>query len=83
MTRLRVNARADRCTPRPCTVLIDRAANLIGVRPLRRRRVYWLPLATVADMIVARVIRAELLLTTAADARARKADRRSTRKAHR
>lgn len=42
------------------TVTIDCAAGLIAVRPLRRRRCYELPLHAVAEMIVVRVVRAEL-----------------------
>lgn len=44
--------------PQEGTVVID--AGLFGVRPLRRRRVYELPLSTVAEIVVARVIRAEV-----------------------
>lgn len=42
------------------TVTIDRHAGLFEVRPLRRRKSYTLPLSTVADMVVARIIRAEV-----------------------
>jgi hypothetical protein len=42
------------------TVTIDRAAGLFEVRPCRRRRVYALPLATVADMVVRDIIKAEV-----------------------
>lgn len=41
------------------TVTIDRRAGLFAVRPRCRRRVYELPLSTVADMVVSRIIRAE------------------------
>lgn len=44
----------------PGTVTIDRSAGLFTVRPLRRRKVYELPLSEVADMVVARIIRAEV-----------------------
>ncbi len=40
-------------------VTIDRTAGLIGVRPLRRRRTYTLPLIDVARSIVGTVCRAE------------------------
>lgn len=48
------------------TVTIHRGVGLFTVRPLRRRRTYELPLADVADMVVARVIRAEVLERKAA-----------------
>jgi hypothetical protein len=57
----RVVARMDSPVPRPGTVTIDRNAGLFTVRPLRRRRTFELPLSTVADMVVARIIRAEVL----------------------
>lgn len=41
------------------TVTIDRASGIISVRPLRRHRVYELPLSDVAQMICQRVILAE------------------------
>jgi hypothetical protein len=46
--------------PQVGTVTIDRAAGLFSVRPLRRRRVYTLPLSTVAEMVVRGIIRAEV-----------------------
>ena len=42
------------------TVTIDRLTNLIAVRPLHRRRTYELPLAAIAQMIVYKVVVAEL-----------------------
>lgn len=42
------------------TVTVDRRAGLFEVRPLRRRRTYALPLSTVADMVVGRIVRAEV-----------------------
>jgi hypothetical protein len=64
----RVVARMDSPVPRPGTVTIHRRidaygrpANLFEVRPYRRRRTFELPLSTVADMVVARIIRAEVL----------------------
>ena len=56
----RVIARLDGPTATVGTVTIDRARGLFTVRPLRRRRTYELRLADVADMVVARVIRAEI-----------------------
>lgn len=41
------------------TVEIDRASDLITVRPLRRRKTYTLPLASVAEMVIWRFARAE------------------------
>jgi hypothetical protein len=38
------------------TVEIDRARGLFSVRPLRSRRVYTLPLSTVAEIVCHRVI---------------------------
>lgn len=42
------------------TVTIDRGAGLFSVRPLRRRREYTLPLATVAEIVLFRIVRAEV-----------------------
>lgn len=42
------------------TVTIDRATNVFTVRPARRRRTFVLPLATVASIVVAKSIKAEL-----------------------
>jgi len=41
------------------TVLIDRGAGVVGVREFGRRRIDWLPLATVAEMVAWRCARAE------------------------
>lgn len=41
------------------TVTIDRGTGLFEVRPLRRRRVYVLPLATVATIVVQKILRQE------------------------
>lgn len=56
----RVLGRLDRARPQEGTVTITRDSGLIAVRPLRRRREYVLPLSAVAEMIVARVIKAEV-----------------------
>lgn len=61
--------------PQIATVTIDRAANLFTVRPLRRRRVYTLPLADVASMVVRGLIRAEVLERARAKKEARRARR--------
>jgi hypothetical protein len=42
------------------TVEVDRDAATFGVRPLRRHRVYVLPLAVVATMVCQAIVRAEL-----------------------
>lgn len=74
-------------TDGPChtsaTVTIDRASELISVRPRKRRRTYTLPLSAVAEMIVYRVIRAEVLIARKEKAAAHKADRGSRRGAAR
>lgn len=56
-----VVARLDRPFESKGTVTIDRRSGLFTVRPQRRRRTYELTLADVASMVVARVIRAEVL----------------------
>lgn len=59
-SHFRVVARLDEAWPQDGTVTVDRHTGLFTVRPKRRRRVYELPLSYVADMVVARVIRAEV-----------------------
>jgi hypothetical protein len=56
------------------TVTIDRGAGLFSVRPLRRHREYVLPLSTVADLVVQKIVAAE-----AREKRALKAARRKSR----
>jgi hypothetical protein len=53
------------------TVTIDRLRQLFCVRPLRRRRFYELPLDVVADLVVHKVVLAELA--------ARRAEKRARR----
>jgi hypothetical protein len=60
LVRLRVVGRLDTARAQDGTVTITRDSGLIAVRPLRRRREYVLPLATVAEIICARVIKAEI-----------------------
>lgn len=55
------------------TVIVDRDAGLISVRVLKKKRVYTLPLASVASMICGVIIRAELREKKAAKKAARKA----------
>lgn len=62
--------------PQVATVTIDRRANLFHVRPLRRRRVYTLPLADVASLVVRGLIRAEVLERARAKRDARRGRRR-------
>lgn len=56
------------------TVTIDRMRQLFCVRPLRRRRVYELPLSVVADLVVHKVVIAELAIKRA-EKRARRGRR--------
>jgi hypothetical protein len=58
---------------RQATIIVDRAAHLFTVRPYRRRQVFTLPLATVAEIVVWRVVRAGL-------AQERRAKTRRTRR---
>jgi hypothetical protein len=57
------------------TVIIDRGAGLFSVRPLRRHRTYTLPLSTVADMVVQKIVAAEVREKRALKAARRKARR--------
>jgi hypothetical protein len=42
------------------TVIIERASGIMYVRPYRKRRIYAMPLAMVADMVCRRIIMNEL-----------------------
>ncbi|MFZ5469459.1 MAG: hypothetical protein ACOZIN_08485 [Myxococcota bacterium] len=53
------------------TVIVNRASGIITVRPLRRRKVYELPLAFVAELVMWRILKAE-----AAEKRARRKAKR-------
>lgn len=57
--------------PGPVTVTIVRGAKLFRVRPYRRRKTWELPLAKVVEMVVDRLIRAELTEKRKARAAAR------------
>ena len=59
--RCRIVAKTDMGKPTPCTITIDRGGEhaIFSVRPLRRRRAYSLPLATVAEMVTWRVLQGE------------------------
>lgn len=73
VARFRVSGRLDMAARLGYgTVEIDRNAGLFSVRPLRRRRIYTLPLGTVADMVCRSIIQAE----AAEKRRTRKASRR-------
>lgn len=56
----RVVGRLDTVRLQEGTVTVNRASGLIAVRPLRRRREFVLPLSAVAEMVVAKVIKAEV-----------------------
>ncbi len=60
MIRFPVVAVLDESRAQSGTVEIDRTAGLFSVRPKRRRRTYTLPLATVASIVVARIVKAEI-----------------------
>lgn len=59
--------------PIVATVTVDRARQLVMVRPLRRRRTYDLPLGVLAEFVYQSVIKAE----RAEKVKARKARRKS------
>jgi hypothetical protein len=60
VARFRVCGRLDMASRASFgTVTIDRGADLFSVRPLRRRRVYTLPLSTVAELVCRTIIAAE------------------------
>ena len=59
--RFRVLAQIERGGRRPATITIDRRSGLLSVRPLRSRREYVLPLSTVAEIVAAKVLKAELV----------------------
>ena len=74
-SRFRVVARLDGARATVGTVTIWRDADMLAVRPLRRRRTYALPLSVVAQMVVERVVRAEI-----AERRRERAARRKARR---
>lgn len=77
LARFRVVAYLDRASrPTVGTVTIDRASGIFTVRPLRRRRVYELPLAAVAELVTRYIIRAELAERTAVKRATRRLRRR-------
>ena len=73
IARFRVVGRLDMASrPTNGTVTIDRGANLFSVRPLRRRRIYTLPLDVVAGMVVRSLILTEVREKRAAKKKARR-----------
>lgn len=74
VSRFRVHGRFDGALS--ATVEIDRGASLISVRPRHRHRTFELPLAAVAEMVIWRVVAAELREKKKAKA-AKRAARRS------
>ncbi len=58
------------------TLTLDRAAGVLTVRPTRRRRTFSLPLSTVAEWVMWRVIKAEVFKAKMEKAKTRKARRR-------
>ncbi len=57
---IRIVGRLDKSHLQEGTVTIDRSLSLFSVRPLRRRKVYTLPLSVVADIVVSRMVKAEV-----------------------
>jgi hypothetical protein len=66
--RFKVYGRMDGATQ--ATVEIDRGADTITVRPYRRRKEYTLPLSTVAEMVIWRIVQGEVAAKRAAKRRA-------------
>lgn len=61
LAKFKVSGRLDGAGGvRQGTVIIDRAAGLLHVRPLRRRRMYTMPLSMVADMVCQRILMNEV-----------------------
>lgn len=61
IARFRTAGRFDMASAlQQATVEVDRDVGLVRVRPLRRRRVYVMPLSAVAEWIVRRTIAAEV-----------------------
>lgn len=58
MVRLKIDGRLD--GRHGGTMTVDRERGLVAVRPHGRRREYRLPLAFVAEMVIAKVVKQEL-----------------------
>jgi len=62
VARFRIIGRLDSAgSPQVGTVVINRQTGLFTVRPLRRKRVYEMPLAIVAEVVCKKIIIAELI----------------------
>jgi len=60
LARFRVTALMEFASQlQTATVTVDRASGVVSVRPLRRRRLYTLPLSVIASWLVRSTIRAE------------------------
>jgi hypothetical protein len=58
--KFRIFGRLEKSTPSYGTVTIDRETGVFSVRPARRQKVYMLPLAVVAEIVVTKAIKAEV-----------------------
>lgn len=58
--RFHITGKLDRSVTQSGVVTINRETGLFSVRPSRRRRLYEAPLSAVAEMVVARIIKAEV-----------------------
>lgn len=73
VARFKVFGRLDRASgATSATVEIDRATNIVTVRPFRRRKTYQMTLGELADWICAQNIRAEIREKRAARAARKK-----------
>jgi hypothetical protein len=54
------------------TIEIDRGAGTVTVRPTRQRTTYTLPLATVAELVLWRALKADVAVPTAVSPRRRR-----------
>jgi hypothetical protein len=79
VARLKVVAQLDRGAPTRGVLELDRRSKTVRVRPLGSRKVYELPAATVASIIVAKVIKADLADAGGKPKRARRLPRRGLR----
>lgn len=71
-SKFKIVGRLDECRPQSGTVTVDRDTGLFSVRPARRHRVYTLPLSTVAEIVVSKIIKAEIAEKRAAKKAKRK-----------
>ena len=71
-SRFPVIGQLDRVRPTRGTVTVDRAAGLFEVRPYRSRKTYTLPLSTVAEIVVQKIIMAEVAERRAAKRKKRR-----------